>query len=469
MWKILHDKNGNYIRNNILNLKNTLLNGQSFNWKITESSSEKLHEPNHRIEYIGYIEKKVFLLKEDFIFPKSDVLSDSNKSIEDYQFTENNQFNINAEEKYIFYKLLNTNETTNENKNKNISNIKYENKTNSGFQERHSANTAKKELIVLDKSSIKKTKQNKEENSSLKTLNSTLMSSHLNSIKNKEYLEEQNINDLILDYFQMEVDLHKILLDITPKLPNHFNNVIQNLEGVRIIKQDVFECTISFICSSNNNIERIRKMLLALRENYGELILDDKTYGKIYAFPTLKDLIQKTSEEKLRNMGFGYRAKYIVESLKYINEKGIDWLYNLENMENPWTELINLTGVGRKVADCISLFSLKKHNIVPLDIHMIKFYNETVVKLNKDFKKIDNLTNKVYEDVSKIYSNTFGLYAGWVHSVFYLNRVDKSKPDFLKENNTKKLNEKIKGKVKAENLIKENTMVKKNAKKTKKN
>ena len=88
----------------------------------------------------------------------------------------------------------------------------------------------------------------------------------------------------------MEINMPEILKNLSGKLPSNMVNVIKNLEGVRIVKQDVFECTISFICSSNNNIERIRKMLITLRENYGDVISEDEQYGKIFSFPSMKIL-----------------------------------------------------------------------------------------------------------------------------------------------------------------------------------
>jgi N-glycosylase/DNA lyase len=142
-------------------------------------------------------------------------------------------------------------------------------------------------------------------------------------------------------------------------------------------------------------------------------------------------------------MGFGYRAKYIVNSLELITKKGQVWLDNLPTCEKPVEELLLLTGVGRKVADCIMLFSLKKHFVVPLDIHMVKFFNESIADKNK-FKHIETLNKKTYEDVSANYIKVFGDYAGWLHSIFYMSRIDKDgktgknskkKEKFNKDNN----------------------------------
>lgn len=246
--------------------------------------------------------------------------------------------------------------------------------------------------------------------------------------------------DFFCNYFQLDVDISDEFNKVKPNLPKDLQSVMETYTGLRILKQDPFECIMSFICSSNNNIDRIRKMLDSFKEKYGDLLYEDSDYGKFYSFPCLEELSKKNILEKdLRDMGFGYRAKYIVESLKFMQEKNIEknWFLLLENSENPVEELLNLTGVGRKVADCIQLFSLRKHHVVPLDIHMVKFFNESVAKIHK-FKKIENLNKKTYEEVSENYIKVFGHYAGWLHSIFYMNRIDKENKSTEKKSKKRK-------------------------------
>jgi len=245
-------------------------------------------------------------------------------------------------------------------------------------------------------------------------------------------------------------------------------------EGIRIIKQDVLECIISFICSSNNNIERIKKMLASFKEKYGELIYDHKEYGKFYGFLNLNDLKQlEIKEEELRELGFGYRAKFIKNSVEFIISKSDSWIYKLQEAEDPLENLLQLEGVGRKVADCIMLFSLKKHQIVPLDVHMINFYNESVASYNK-FPKISNgMNKKTYEQVSKNYEKIFGSFAGWLHSAFYLNRIEKkqkNEDDGIEEIQNEDLNgsSKKKRKRKAEDSFRDSNELSYSKKKIKK-
>jgi len=81
------------------------------------------------------------------------------------------------------------------------------------------------------------------------------------------------------------------------------------------------------------------------------------------------------TEAKLRSLGYGYRANYIVEAVKLIKEKGgSEWLTSLRKLplEEVRTELIALKGVGRKVADCVALFSMDKEGTIPVDTHVFQ-------------------------------------------------------------------------------------------------
>ncbi len=82
-------------------------------------------------------------------------------------------------------------------------------------------------------------------------------------------------------------------------------------------RQDPVECLFSFICSSNNNISRIKKMLDTLREQYGDFLFQDSEGSKYFSFPSL-DRLAEIDEMELRKYGFGYRAKFIVKSAKIL-------------------------------------------------------------------------------------------------------------------------------------------------------
>jgi N-glycosylase/DNA lyase len=153
-----------------------------------------------------------------------------------------------------------------------------------------------------------------------------------------------------------------------------------------MLRQDPWENLVSFICSSNNNISRISGMVQGLCTEWGTPLgsvdipspvdpedgmpLEEKTVA-YYDFPPPEKLCGDEVEGRLRKLGFGYRAGYIVETARMVNEKGLDWLVELR--ERPYQEvkeeLVKLKGVGPKVADCVALMSLDKKGAVPVDTH----------------------------------------------------------------------------------------------------
>jgi N-glycosylase/DNA lyase len=172
-----------------------------------------------------------------------------------------------------------------------------------------------------------------------------------------------------------------------------------------MLNQDPIENLFSFICSSNNNIKRIRKMIKALTENFGILIgsIDGEEY---FTFPTIDRLAQNDVESKLRDLKFGYRAKFIQQAAIYLKSrfKDSNEIYELRksSYKEVFNELVKVPGIGNKVADCICLMSFHKFQAVPIDTHVLSIasntYNFKEVKQNGKNKTI---TNKNYLEIGK--------------------------------------------------------------------
>ena len=138
--------------------------------------------------------------------------------------------------------------------------------------------------------------------------------------------------------------------------------VASAIPGMRVMQQEPLECLISFICSSNNNIARITQMLRKLRAKYGRPIDLAPPYDahELHTFPTTAELSVATVAE-LRALGFGYRARFVVESTAAVSSNGGEaWLFALraKSRDEVQAALMTLCGVGRKVADCVALFAL---------------------------------------------------------------------------------------------------------------
>ena len=152
--------------------------------------------------------------------------------------------------------------------------------------------------------------------------------------------------------------LQNEILEAAPELAPY----VGGLPGFRLMRpSSPTEALFSFLCTSNNQILRITPMVRALA-----------AYGEQNFFPSVEELA-KISEQELREKGFGYRAKTIPEAARQIMERGgEDWLGQLK--QKPYDEaieaLLQLSGVGPKLADCICLFALDKMESVPVDTHV---------------------------------------------------------------------------------------------------
>ncbi|KAJ3320732.1 hypothetical protein HDV06_005025 [Boothiomyces sp. JEL0866] len=128
-----------------------------------------------------------------------------------------------------------------------------------------------------------------------------------------------------------------------------------------------------------------------------------------HEFPDLDELAN-VKESDLRELGFGYRAKYIVESVRIIKEEGIDWIESLPSLDYQECklELMKLAGVGPKVADCICLMSMDKTEAIPVDTHVWQ-----IATRDYGMAKGKNLNPKVYQEISKGFYKIFGEYCGY--------------------------------------------------------
>lgn len=188
-----------------------------------------------------------------------------------------------------------------------------------------------------------------------------------------------NIKDIVEDYFDLNRDYEKIKRTLA-KIDKNMETSVNYGSGIRILNQDLWETIISFIISANNNIPRIKGIIERLSKNYGDKIIwNDKEY---YAFPTAKQLENVTVQD-FRKLGLGFRDIRLFETTKLVLNKKID-LEKLKRENNTLIvreELLKLSGVGPKVADCILLFSdLKRFDVFPIDVWVRRVMNDLYIK-----------------------------------------------------------------------------------------
>lgn len=244
--------------------------------------------------------------------------------------------------------------------------------------------------------------------------------------------------------------------DITRSFPNDktMKTALRRYSGLRIMRQNPFQCMISFIVSANSNIQRIRTNLAAITERFGDSITIDGV-GIFHTFPKPETLANAHVHDVLQ-CGVGYRAKYVVEASKMIASETV----NLDDVARtgPYDEvmdaMLRVPGVGRKVADCIMLFSLERLDAFPLDRWMMRVldrYYGNVLDLvvarrnstgydDKDAKAVSpnlqssmastnphhHLTDKQYKKTHQKITDYFGPYAGYAQQMLFKMARDDS-------------------------------------------
>ena len=162
----------------------------------------------------------------------------------------------------------------------------------------------------------------------------------------------------------------------------------------------------SFIISANNNIPRIKGIIEKLSRTYGnEIIWNNEKY---YSFPTVNQLSKATVED-FRKLGLGFRDIRMYETTKMILEKQIDLekLHQEKDTNIVREELLKLSGVGPKVADCILLFStLKRFDVFPIDVWVRRVMNELYIK-NTDETKVSK--KQILEIAQEKFGNLSGI------------------------------------------------------------
>ena len=227
---------------------------------------------------------------------------------------------------------------------------------------------------------------------------------------------EGNLEDIIVDYFDLNRDYKKIKNELSI-IDNNMKKSIEYGKGIRILNQDLWETIISFIISANNNIPRIKGIIERLSKNYGNEITWNG--NKYYTFPTPEQLAN-VSVEDYRKLGLGFRDIRLYETTKMIINKEIDLqLLDGEETETVREKLLTLSGVGPKVADCILLFSrLKRFEVFPIDVWVRRVMNELYIK-NEDENKVSK------KQIMNIANEKFGNIAGIAQQyLFYWKRED---------------------------------------------
>ncbi len=228
------------------------------------------------------------------------------------------------------------------------------------------------------------------------------------------------------DFFRKRDDIGKIIRAISRDTITR--KAVKQYLGLRILEQDPFQCLISFIVSSNSNIQKIKNSLERISEKFGDKV---EFEGKEFFLFPKPERLAKASMSQIMSCGVGYRARFIKEAANKTALGKIDWDYLKKcSYQEAKDEVCLIPGVGNKVADCVLLFSLDKLEAFPLDRWIIgileKYYPD---KFQIKAKK--TITEKQYGILHEKIVDYFGAYAGYAQQFLFKMEREKYKKKWL--------------------------------------
>jgi len=219
----------------------------------------------------------------------------------------------------------------------------------------------------------------------------------------------------ITSYFSLDVDLQCILESVNRD--SVIDNAIRQCKGLRLIRQPKWECLISYIISTNSNIPMIRRRIGTIAEQFGkEIMFEGRKY---HAFPE-QSSISCSDGQALADCRLGYRKPYVFNTACAICEMK-QWEKTITSMpfEAARRELMNLSGVGPKAADCILLFAFQKYEAFPVDVWIRRIMQQRYIR-NLDTNS--GLSGREYDMIRRFARRHFGKYCGYAQEYLYAAR-----------------------------------------------
>ena len=221
--------------------------------------------------------------------------------------------------------------------------------------------------------------------------------------------DEPSLAPLVRDYLRLDDDLDDVYRTIN--VDQRMDNAIGSYHGLRLVRQDPWECLVSFICSSTSNIPRISGNVEDMSTHFGQPVaLGNQVRG---AFPG-PEALASAGEGALRKLGLGFRAKYVAAVAQQAAEGRLDVFALREVSYGEALEALTaLPGVGDKVANCVLLFSLDKLEAFPVDVWIHRVLQEWYLDRSR---KLSRSEMRLWAQ------DYFKPYAGYANQYLFHNR-----------------------------------------------
>jgi len=221
----------------------------------------------------------------------------------------------------------------------------------------------------------------------------------------------------IQHYFALDLDLEKILTSIDRDPFIHA--AISRCRGLRLVRQPAWECLCSYICATNSNIPMIRRRIATIAQQFGkEITFEEKTY---YTFPDPSMISCEGKSQCLSDCKLGYRTPYVFDTACAIADKN-QWEETITALpyEDARRELMKLSGIGPKAADCVLLFAFQKFEAFPVDVWIRRIIRDNYIKT---LSNNSSLTGWEYDTIRRFAHRHFGDYCGYAQEYLYAARA----------------------------------------------
>lgn len=225
-------------------------------------------------------------------------------------------------------------------------------------------------------------------------------------------------NQFIASYLRLDVKLRQLYKQLAEADP-WIASAVSAFSGLRVLNQEPQETLLSYVCSTANSVPRISRAVEEMSRRYGEFIgcIDGEDF---FAFPAAASLANASVDVLSKDCGLGWRGSNLRQVAREVAARPEGWPEQLRMQ--PYREarasLMELRGIGSKIADCVCLFSLEKDEAVPVDTHIWAVAKE-IFQCEIPTK---TLTPSTYEAVASLFVQRYGAHAGWAQEYLYLQR-----------------------------------------------
>ncbi len=225
------------------------------------------------------------------------------------------------------------------------------------------------------------------------------------------------IEEFIRFYFSLDAPVEEIeaLLKDKPDVRRAY----RRYRGVRIMRQEAGETLITFIFSAQNTVKNIARTVHRLSSLLSDPVLFD---GRLfYPFPSMDKIAESPFELLRKNLPVRFDSRIdaaLSAARRFSREDIYGMLHGTMDYEDAHESLLQIKGVGRKIADCVLLFSLEHWEAFPIDVHIRRMV-EKYYRNDLNLPEVKSLTDRIYRLIGGYFRKKYGRWAGWVQQYLY--------------------------------------------------